>query len=72
MLWFLTSTVGALVGGVFSGVASAVGGVGQTVASAAAPIVAEANPLDAIEAQVRATGTDPEAPNARPSMLCAS
>ena len=64
VLWFLTSTVGALVGGVFSGVASAVGGVGQTVASAAAPIVAKANPLDAIEAQVRATGTDPEALNA--------
>jgi len=64
VLWFLTSTVGALVGGVFSGVASAVGGVGRTVASAAAPIVAQANPLDAIEAQVRATGTDPEALNA--------
>jgi len=64
VLWFLTSTVGALVGGVFSGVASAVGGIGQTVAQAAGPIVTEANPLDAIESQVRATGTDPEALNA--------
>ncbi len=64
VLWFLTSTVGALVGGVFSGVASAVGGVGQTVAQAAGPMLAEANPLEAIESQVRATGTDPEALNA--------
>ncbi len=64
VLWFLTSTVGALVGGVFSGVVSAVGGIGQTVAQAAGPIVAEANPLEAIESQVRATGTDPEALNA--------
>ncbi len=64
VLWFLTSTVGALVGGVFSGVASAVGGVGHTVAQAAGPMLAEANPLDAIDAQVRATGTDPEALNA--------
>ena len=64
VLWFLTSTVGALVGGVFSGVVSAVGGASQTIATAAAPIVAEANPLDAIQSQVRATGTDPEALNA--------
>ena len=49
VLWFLTSTVGALVGGVFSGVVSAVGGASQTIATAAAPIVAEANPLDAID-----------------------
>jgi hypothetical protein len=33
----------------------------ETVAQTAAPIVAEANPLEVIEAQVRATGTDPEA-----------
>ena len=64
VLWFLTSTVGALVGGVFSGVSSAVGGVSDTVAKAAAPMIAEANPLEAIESQLQATGTDPEALNA--------
>ena len=64
VLWFLTSTVGALVGGVFSGVASVVGGVSDTVAQAAAPMIAEANPLQAIEFQLQATGTDPQALNA--------
>lgn len=63
VLHFLTSTVGMIVGGAFSGIASAVGGLSETVAETAVPIVAEANPLDAIEAQVRATGTDPEALN---------
>jgi hypothetical protein len=53
-----------LVGGAFSGVASAIGGLGKTVAETAAPIIAESNPLDAIESQIRATGTDPEALNA--------
>lgn len=61
VLYFLTSTIGGLVGGVFSGVTSAIGGVGQTVAQTAAPALANSNPLDAIEGQVRATGTDPEA-----------
>ena len=64
VLYLLTSTVGALVGGAFSGVASAIGGLGETVAQTAAPIIAESNPLDAIESQIRATGTDPEALNA--------
>lgn len=63
VLYFLTSTVGMIVGGAFSGIASAVGGLSETMAETAAPIVAEANPLDAIEAQVRSTGTDPEALN---------
>jgi hypothetical protein len=63
VLYFLTSTVGMIVGGAFSGIASAVGSLSETVAETAAPIVAEANPLDAIEAQVRSTGTDPEALN---------
>jgi hypothetical protein len=63
VLYLLTTTAGSLVGGVFSGVASAIGGIGQTVAESAAPVLAEANPLDAIERQVRATGTDPEALN---------
>ena len=63
VLYFLTSTVGALVGGAFSGLASAIGGVGETVAQTAAPIVANSNPLESLESQVRATGTDPEALN---------
>ena len=63
VLYFLTSTVGALVGGAFSGVASAIGGVSQTVAQTAAPMIANANPLEALESQIRSTGTDPEALN---------
>lgn len=64
VLYFLTSTVGALVGGAFSGIASVVGGASQTIAQTAGPIIANSNPLDALESQVRATGTDPEALNA--------
>ena len=64
VLYLLSSAVGSIVGGAFSGVASAMGGVGQTVAQAAGPMLANANPLDAIEGQVRATGTDPDALNA--------
>ena len=63
ILYLVTTAAGSLVGGVFSGVASAVGGVGQTVAQSAAPMLENANPLDAIEREVRATGTDPEALN---------
>lgn len=63
VLYFLTSTVGALVGA-FTGIASAVGGAGQVVAQTAAPIIANSNPLDALDSQIRATGTDPEALNA--------
>jgi len=55
--------VGALVGGAFSGLTSAIGGVTQTVAEAAAPMVANANPLQALESQIRSTGADPEALN---------
>ena len=64
VLYFLTSTVGAIVGGAFSGIASVVGGIGQTAAQTAAPLIAQANPFETIEAQIRATGTDPEALNA--------
>ena len=63
VLYLLTSTVGSIVGGVFSGVAGALGSVGTTVAETAAPILADANPLQAIERHVAATGTDPEALN---------
>lgn len=63
VLYFLTSTVGSIVGGAFSGIASAVGGVSNIVSQTASPMLAQSNPFDAITAQVRATGTDPEALN---------
>jgi hypothetical protein len=63
VLYMLTSTVGSLVGGAFSGLASAIGGVGETVAQTAAPLVANSNPLEALDSKIRATGTDPEALN---------
>jgi len=61
VLYLLSTAVGGIVGGVFSGVAGALGGLGQTVAQTAAPIIAETNPPDAIENQVRASGNDPVA-----------
>ena len=64
VMYFLTSSVGALVGGVFSGVASALGGAGQTIAQTAAPLLANSDPLTAIKSQIQATGTDPAALNA--------
>ncbi len=63
MLYLLTTAVGSIVGGALSGVATVVGGVGQTVAQAAGPALASANPLEIIERQIKATGTDPEALN---------
>ncbi|GGF80040.1 hypothetical protein GCM10011402_35830 [Paracoccus acridae] len=63
VLYFLSTTIGSLVGGAFSGISNAIGGVGQTVAQTAAPALENINPLDEIEAQVRATGNDPEALN---------
>jgi hypothetical protein len=64
VLYLLSTAVGGIVGGAFSGITSALGGLGRTAAQTAAPLIAESNPLDAIENQVRATGTDPEALNA--------
>jgi hypothetical protein len=64
VLYLLTSTVGNLVGGAFSGLTSVVGQVGQTAAqSATASLISSSNPLDALESRVRATGADPEALN---------
>lgn len=65
VLYLVTTSVGSILGGAFSGVGSIVGGIGSTVARTAAPVLADANPLDAIESQVRRTGTDPEALQAR-------
>ncbi|MGO4843951.1 PhnA-like protein, partial [Rhizobiaceae sp. 2RAB30] len=53
--------IGSLVGGAFSGLASAAGGIGQTVAQTAAPVVGASNPLDTLEMQIRASGNDPQA-----------
>ncbi|WAJ29623.1 PhnA-like protein [Antarcticirhabdus aurantiaca] len=63
VLYLLTTTIGSLVGGAVGGVTSALGSVGQSAVQAAAPAVANSNvnPLDAIENEVQATGTDPEA-----------
>ncbi|KQV81861.1 hypothetical protein [Rhizobium sp. Root1220] len=67
ILYLLTTSVGALVGGAFSGLSSIVGGVGSTAATAvtaAAPAVANStNPFAGIEQQIRdaSGGNDPEA-----------
>ena len=67
VLYMLTTSVGALVGGAFSGLSSVVGAVGNTAATAAtaaAPAVASAvdDPMTNIEQQVRNTsGSDPQA-----------
>ena len=67
ILYLLTTSVGALVGGAFSGLSSIVSGVGSTAATAvtaAAPAVASStNPFGGIEQQIRdaSGGNDPEA-----------
>jgi hypothetical protein len=67
VLYMLTTSVGALVGGAFAGLGSVVGTVGQTAATAAstaAPAIADAaaDPLSGIEQQIRSTsGSDPQA-----------
>jgi hypothetical protein len=63
VIYLMSTAVGSIVSGAFSGVANAIGGVGQTVAETAAPIAAETDPMAALERQVRATGNDPEALN---------
>ncbi|WP_430246367.1 PhnA-like protein [Neorhizobium sp. DAR64861/K0K2] len=66
VLYLLTTSVGALIGGAFSGLTTIVGGVGQTAATAAAtaaPALANStNPMAGIEQQIRSTtGNDPQA-----------
>ncbi|MBY5796198.1 PhnA-like protein [Rhizobium leguminosarum] len=67
VLFLLTTSVGSLVGGAFSGLSSIVGGVGQTAATAAtaaAPALATAtDPMGTIEQQIRnaSGGNDPAA-----------
>lgn len=64
IVYLLTTAAGSLIGGVFSGVTRTVGGIGSTVAEAVAPALEDVNPMQMIEEQVSATGTDPEALNA--------
>ncbi|EHK74552.1 hypothetical protein SM0020_28350 [Sinorhizobium meliloti CCNWSX0020] len=67
VLYLLTTSVGTLVGGAFSGLSSIVGGVGKTAATvttAAAPAVASSvDPMADIERQIRGAtgGNDPAA-----------
>jgi hypothetical protein len=67
VFYLLTTTVGSLIGGVFSTISSAAGGLGRTAATAAeaaAPALAQANdPFSAIEQSVREAtgGSDPAA-----------
>ncbi len=66
VLYLLTTSVGALVGGAFSGLSSVVGGAGQAAASAvsaAAPTLMPSDPMAAMEAQIRdiSGGSDPQA-----------
>lgn len=64
VLYLLTTSVGALVGGVFSGLSGAIGGVGGAASTAmqtAAPSLASMNPMADLERQVRETsGSDPQ------------
>ncbi|WEX74510.1 PhnA-like protein [Sinorhizobium numidicum] len=67
VLYLLTTSVGTLVGGAFSGLTGVIGGAGRTVATAAitaAPALATAtDPFAEVERQIRAAagGTDPAA-----------
>jgi cobalamin biosynthesis Mg chelatase CobN len=67
VLYLLTTSVGILVGGAFSGLSSIIGGVGRTAATvttAAAPaVVTAADPVADIERQIRSAtgGNDPAA-----------
>jgi hypothetical protein len=67
VLYLLTTSVGAVVGGAFSGLGIMLGGVGRTAATtvtAAAPVVANVdNPFSGIEQQIRSVtgGNDPQA-----------
>ncbi|AEG06851.1 PhnA-like protein [Sinorhizobium meliloti] len=67
VLYLLTTSIGTLVGGAFSGLSSIIGGVGRTAATvttAAAPAVASSvDPMADIERQIRSAtgGNDPAA-----------
>lgn len=66
VLYLLTTSLSAVVGGAFSGIGSVVGGIGRTTTTAvtaAVPVVANAdNPFSGIEQQIRSAtgGNDPQ------------
>jgi hypothetical protein len=66
VLYLLTTSLSAIVGGAFSGISGVIGGVGRTATTAvnvAAPAVANAgNPFSGIEQQIKAAtgGNDPQ------------
>jgi hypothetical protein len=56
IFYLLTTTIGGIIGGLYSTVSNAVGGVAQTAATAAAPAMAgAADPFQSIENSIRAT-----------------
>lgn len=65
VIYLLTTSVGAVVGGAFNGATELLSGAGksvQTVAVGAVPAISNMpNPIDAIEQQIRDTGNDPQA-----------
>ena len=62
--YLVTTSLGSIIGGTFRGISGAVGGIGEAATNVAAPMLEDANPLEALERGVQATGTDPEALNA--------
>ena len=63
VLYLLTTSVGALVGGAISGLGSVIGGATQSAASAVPAIAENADPLAGIESRIREAtgGNDPAA-----------
>lgn len=63
VLYLLTTSVGALVGGAFSGLGSVIGGATQSAASAVPAVAENADPLAGIESRIREAtgGNDPAA-----------
>ncbi|MGV1757064.1 PhnA-like protein [Rhizobium sp. A22-96] len=65
VVYLLTTSVGAVVGGAFNGATELLSGAGKTVQTAAvsaAPAIGNMpSPMDAIEQQIRNTGNDPQA-----------
>lgn len=65
VIYLLTTSVGAVVGGAFNGATELLSGAGKTVQTAAvgaAPAISSLpNPIDAIDQQIRNSGNDPQA-----------
>lgn len=65
VVYLLTTSIGAVVGGAFHGATELLSGAGkaaQTAVASAAPVVGNmSNPIDAITQQIRESGNDPQA-----------